>query len=177
MSRNLIATILAAALAITSVSANPARAVETKDIVAILGAAATLYVIGSAIQNAQNNDSKPGAKLIVPGHGYTVPYSGHDFRNDRGRQGKWGRHDNRGHGKKGKQKQWSRHLAPLPVRCHIGDSGAKGAAFVTRCLKQNYKQADRLPEVCRTMIRTDNGKRNAYKARCLRKFGYQTARR
>lgn len=54
MKKQLIASTLAATLAITSISVTPARAND--DVVKFLAGAAAIYIIGSAIANAQNQN-------------------------------------------------------------------------------------------------------------------------
>ncbi|KMK68521.1 hypothetical protein [Puniceibacterium sp. IMCC21224] len=121
MSGKFIATVLATALTITSFTAAPVRAAETRDIAAVLGAAATLFVIGSAIQNARQDDERSKSKVIVRDHGYQGGrYDNRDHRDDncrgndrgghnnrcddnnRGRHDDKGHKDDRGHNNKGK---------------------------------------------------------------------------
>jgi hypothetical protein len=48
--------------------------------------------------------------------------------------------------------------------------------FGSRCLQQNYRYANRLPQHCAQQIRTRQGNRFGYDARCLRGAGYRLAR-
>lgn len=45
--------------------------------------------------------------------------------------------------------------------------------FGQRCLSNNMRNFDRLPNQCRTTIWTDRGRRSVYAARCLRKNGWR----
>jgi hypothetical protein len=48
--------------------------------------------------------------------------------------------------------------------------------FGRRCLEQNYRAVNRLPQNCTVRIRTDRGPRAGYDARCLRRNGYSLGR-
>ncbi len=55
MTKRLIATILAASLALTSLAATPARAADSGEIGRFLLGAGTLFIIGSALSNNNGN--------------------------------------------------------------------------------------------------------------------------
>ncbi len=159
MSRTFMSTILAAAIAITSVGVTPARADNSDQIVKFLAGAATLYLIGSAIEDARDDrdDRKPSKQ--------------HYF-NERDQ-----RHNGYGYGQQGR---WNRGPAPLPSACLLGSdrrSHRGEAVFSARCLNNRYDRADRLPQNCVTRVRTDRGPRTVYRAQCLSRYGFQTARR
>jgi len=46
-----------------------------------------------------------------------------------------------------------------------------------KCLHNNYKHVNRLPQVCKTRVQTENGPRRGYHMRCLRNHGYSIASR
>jgi hypothetical protein len=48
--------------------------------------------------------------------------------------------------------------------------------FGRRCLENNFRHANRLPQQCAQQIRTHRGTRYGYDARCLRGAGYSLAR-
>ncbi|MBU2992190.1 hypothetical protein Q4555_10250 [Octadecabacter sp. 1_MG-2023] len=49
--------------------------------------------------------------------------------------------------------------------------------FTQRCLNNNYRNVDRLPQACHITVRTQNGQqRQGYSAQCLRNAGFRTTR-
>jgi hypothetical protein len=57
MSRKFIASIMAATLAITALTSKPAEAASNDDIARILAGAATVFIIGKAIQSSNDHDN------------------------------------------------------------------------------------------------------------------------
>jgi hypothetical protein len=49
--------------------------------------------------------------------------------------------------------------------------------FGQRCLQNQYRYVNRLPEHCAIRVRTSEGPRRGYEARCLRDQGYRLAHR
>ena len=64
MTRTLIATFLAATMAVTSLSATPARAADSGEIGRFLLGAGTLFIIGSALSN--RNKHRPEVHRVHP---------------------------------------------------------------------------------------------------------------
>lgn len=67
----------------------------------------------------------------------------------------------------------------LPRRCVTRANTALGnntRVLRAKCLKRHYQRANRLPNSCRLPIWTQNGRKPAYLARCLRDRGYTIAR-
>jgi hypothetical protein len=78
-----------------------------------------------------------------------------------------------------KQKRHHRHDSKLlPQNCFRSYDTRRGQVlmFGSRCLQNNYRHANRLPQHCAQTIRTFDGKRRGYDARCLRGAGYRLAR-
>ena len=179
MSRKFIATILAVTLAVTAFASKPAQAASEEDIAKIIAGAATIFIIGKAIQGSRDNDHddkkskryvykdrdggdrykdkndhRNRGRVIIQNHG----------RNDRGRDGHW---------------SYSNRATPLPQACQVTARTRSGyeTLFGARCLDRNYRSARRLPSECLRDVRSFRGERQAYSGSCLRSRGYSTARR
>ena len=66
----------------------------------------------------------------------------------------------------------------LPKQCFRSYDTRKGTVrmFGRRCLENNFRHANRLPQHCKVRIKTHAGKRTGFQARCLRDAGYRLAR-
>lgn len=67
----------------------------------------------------------------------------------------------------------------LPRRCVTRGKTALGnntRVLRAKCLNRHYARANRLPLSCRLPVWTQNGRKPAYLARCLRDRGYSIAR-
>lgn len=149
MSRRFIAAVLVASLAITGLAAKSARAADAEDIAKILGTVATLYFLGTAIQNAQgDNDRKV----------YVYRDRGYDRdRYDRGHRAK-----------------------KLPAACLLRGWNRNGKPIDVLgavCVERRYDQVHRLPNTCRVQAHTEKGVRVVYKTHCLKRRGFEVARR
>jgi hypothetical protein len=170
MSRKFIAAVLAVSTTIAAFSAAPARAGNDADIARILGAAATIFVIGKAIENARDDNRRddrsrgkkdryedPYPRKNKP----TVQYNYHQPvpqvipRNVRPQHGK----------------------APLPAQCvRRVDSGKTKRVVMENCLERNYRSARELPRACKILVGTKRGNAGAYALPCLKLRGYELAR-
>ncbi len=160
MSRRFIMTVLAAAVAFGGLTAGPSRAADSDAMLRALGIGTALLVVGAAIRNARaDDDRKDRDKKAKPKH---VAPSRHEPSR------RW--HDDRGRG------SWNRGPAPLPSAC-LMDRRKQGAVFDAQCLRNRYSESRRLPEDCRFRMDTRRGKVTVYDARCLRRSGYELARR
>lgn len=149
MSRKFIATIVAAAIAVTAVSSAPARADD--DFVKIIMGAAAIYALSQTLDNDRprySTVSRDRPPAYRPGlHPRPLP--------DRARRAK-----------------------PIPANCLKYVESRRGDTvrlIGQRCLNRTYRHVNRLPEVCRTKVRTYNGVRHGYKPRCVRKHGFRLA--
>ncbi|WP_420012534.1 hypothetical protein [Tateyamaria sp.] len=159
ISRQFIAAVAAAAIAITGFSVAPARAGDD-DLGKALAALAGLAVLGVVIKNSRDDKkTKHGSDL-------------RDYpRDDRGTHGVH-------------KRVHPRPLPPrvghrlLPQRCLRSVQGRDGRlrVFGERCLERHYNHVHRLPERCSTRFRTERGLRYGYRARCLSRHGFQLAR-
>ena len=159
--RQFIATIAALAIAITGISAVPARAGDN-DVAAAIAVLLGLAVVGTAI-NKRNDDkkarqhvytSKPNVtpRQFKPRKSYIAP--------------------------RPLPRQVNRKL--LPQRCLQNLRNAKGRtiqAFGQRCLNRHYEFSNSLPQQCGRRVWNDRGAAYGFAARCLNKHGYQLARR
>lgn len=166
MSRKFIATILAAAVAVTGVAATPARA-DAKDVARALAAIATVAIIAKALDNSRDDrrvhDRHPDTKPPHVTHRPTPqPHVAH--------------------------RPSTVHPRPLPDRvssrmlpqqCLFTVNARHGAqrVFSKPCLTHTYRHAHSLPRACETQLRGKGPGREVYTAACLRDYGYTLARR
>ncbi|MGX9355770.1 hypothetical protein ACS3SW_11625 [Roseobacteraceae bacterium S113] len=153
MSKTFISTVLAAALAITSFTAAPARAELTNAEKFLLGAGA-LVILGTAIEQSQRGSNR---KATVTRHKQVI------------------QHQPAPRKKQVKQKR----LRPLPAFCltRVRANDGPRRLFSQRCLQNNYRQVNRLPNRCKTWVQGPRGTRVGYKPRCLRRAGFEIAGR
>jgi len=154
--RTFIAAILSAALALTGLTANPARA-DSDDIAKWIAGAAALAIIGSAIANRDDDDRR---RAVTRNRGFH-----HDY--DRGRYHR--KHDRR-------FKHSNRNQRLLPLRCHVREFSRHGriGGFDRRCLHRNYGHFNALPHQC--AVRVGGRSRVIYRDRCLHRHGYRVSR-
>lgn len=179
MSRKFISLVVASAVAVTAFTSAPARAASDEDIAKILGAAATLFILGKAIES-HNDGKKSKSKATVKTHSY----KSHSYNKSHSHKKTYTKpkshSDKRMIRRPQTQKQHIRHgRAPLPSACLRTVETRKGTrnVFGARCLSRNYKSARQLPQSCLREVRTNRGWRNAYVARCMQKNGYRISRR
>ena len=147
MKSRLIASVMAAAVALTSVTASPVSAnddIKTRNLVLGLSALAILGAVAS--QNNNQVDRR-------------------DNRWDDSRNRDWDngrRHDDR----------WRNSLpsaCEFRVRTRDGSQQVLGA----NCLQQHRVAVNRLPNQCEMNIRTNHGTREVFGSRCLERKGYR----
>lgn len=152
MTKRLIATALAASLALTSLPATPARA-DAGEIARFIVGAGALLLLGNAI--SQNNRNKNNDNPPV-----TRRYDDSD------------RNVTHRHVERPRQVTRRKLVPSSCLRENRWDNGPR-RFFARRCLSNNMRNFDRLPNQCRTTIWTDRGRRSVYAARCLRKKGWR----
>ncbi|MYM55511.1 hypothetical protein [Thalassovita mangrovi] len=160
MSRKFIATVLAASLAVTSISAAPARAGED-DLVKLLAGATALFIIGKAINDKPARAAAPQSR----NYDYTRPEYTRPYDGDR-------RHEYQ-------HRQRHAYNAPLPGYCRssVWTDQGRQRFLDGRCLRQNYSQARDLPQQCRiTVGKGADHKRRGYSIPCLKRNGFEIAR-
>lgn len=170
MHRRLISTVLAASLAVTSLT-TPAQAGD-RDTARALAAIAGIAVLG-AIINDRNDRKRAQSQTVTR----SQPYKRNDVfthieprRIDRHVQPR--RIDRHSHPRRANRKL-------LPGQClrSLHTRQGKVRMFGARCLHNRFTHANRLPSECGIRVRTNQGARRGYEARCLRNHGYQLARR
>lgn len=166
MSRKFIAAVLAVATSIAAVTAAPARAASEEDIARILGAAATVFIIGKAIEQSRDKDRDDHKKNTYVGSN-SQKYKPHVQPN---------RHYT-------PPKAVPRHARPnrgkaaLPAQCvQRVNSGRVNRVVMEHCLDRSFRGARNLPRSCRMTVSTGHGRRTAYALPCLRDHGYSIAR-
>jgi hypothetical protein len=156
MHRKFIAAVAAAALAITGLSAVPARA-DVNDTAKIIAGIAALALIAKAIEDSNDRKAARQQRYThrpVQQHYYQPGLKPRPLPHQVARPG-------------------------LPDHCLFTAQTAQGPAHVfgARCLQRNYVQANTLPEACAQQAWTDRGQRWVYNAACLRNQGYRLASR
>ncbi|MFC3612191.1 hypothetical protein ACFORG_00340 [Lutimaribacter marinistellae] len=154
MHRKFIALVVSTAIAITGLSAAPARAADPHD---ILGGLAALAILGAAINHYDKKRERERARSYQPpvtrNHSY---------------------HDQPGPRLPAKKLPDRVRQYDLPSQClRQVDSYRRGPVLGSRCLQRNYAWADRLPRSCEVDVRMGDRFRRAYDTRCLRQQGYR----
>ncbi|MEO3417218.1 hypothetical protein AAFO92_21390 [Roseovarius sp. CAU 1744] len=180
MYRKFIASILATAVAITGLTAAPARA-DNEDLLKILGGVAAIAIIGSAIKEARDDDKVS--------RNYPYYYGQRKKAHRRHHKHHHHSHRDRHHGAKDGRYRDDRHARPLPRRvqrkllpasCQVRarNRGQNFLAYSDWCLDRKYSHARSLPRNCAVNARIlHNNKRNTvYGSRCLSRYGYVAAR-
>ncbi|WP_292289081.1 hypothetical protein [Marivita sp.] len=162
MSRRFIAAVLAASTAIAAFSAAPARAATEEDIARLLAGAATIFIIGKAIQNARDDDDDDDRRKVVTRHDPKPKVYHHQSSPPklvpRGKP-----HRDR--------------AAALPAGCvRQIEGGRVNRVIMGRCLERNNISVRSLPKACRMNVETRRGTARAYALPCLRHRGYTLAR-
>lgn len=175
MHRKFITLIIAASLAVTGLSAAPARA-DAEDAAKVIAGVAALAILGAAIADAKDDNDR-----VTRNRGH--------LRNDSRKRGHGKKWDHRrGHDQWDKRHRSNNHARPLPkrvkrkllpgackteVRVRGGD---RLSGFGRHCLQRNYGYANSLPSACKTHVRGRHGKlRTIYQGRCLYRHGYREA--
>ena len=155
MYRKFIATVSAAAIALTAMGATPAFA-DDRDAARALAA-----ILGIAVVGALIHESNKDKKRKVHRHTHRPKHHAHKPHHLKPRP---------------LPKRANRKL--LPQRCFRSVQTYQGnfRMFGQRCLNKHYAHVNSLPNRCRYVVPTPNGKRRGYEARCLRDAGYRLAR-
>ena len=165
MARKFIATILAAALAISAFSL-PARAASEKDIIKLLAGAAAIAIIGKAIKDGRDREreavTRQRTQTVRPQ--YVRP----GYRNDRGR----GHAHDRNRHDRGYVDQTRRMVIPSSCKVRVGTRAGTLDGYDYRCLQRNVSFADRLPGRCVVAADATRGPRFVYSSRCLAGEGF-----
>lgn len=185
MYRTFISTVLATAVAITGLTAAPARA-NNEDVLKVLGGIAAIAIIGAAISEAKDRDDKVT-------RGYNYNYGKRHSNRHRGHRHGNGHYKHKHHGHNGyhdhnhnvRKNDLTRPLPSrvqrklLPASCRVQARNRNGnfLAYSNWCLQRKFRHASNLPGRCATNARIlHNNKRNVvYGNRCLNRYGYTAA--
>ena len=175
MHRKFIALIIAASLAVTGLSAAPARA-DAEDAAKVIAGVAALAILGAAIADAKDDKDRVTRNRDHLRH--ENRHRGHGKKWDH-RQGRdrWDKtHRNNNHAR-ALPKRVKRKLLPRACRTDVRLRGGQSIrGFGRGCLKRNYGYANSLPHACKTTVRGRHGKlRTVYRGRCLYRHGYREA--
>ncbi len=155
MHRKFIALIVAAAVAVTGVSASRAQAADAHD---ILGGLAAIALLGAAIKR-YSRDTRNQNVSRYGDHAYIAP-NVQPHRN------------------------YTDHIRPLPERVKRYDLPQRCLKTLDgysnqrpllgiKCLKKHYKHAAKLPEACKVGFWNGKQVRHAFEPACLRQQGYR----
>ncbi|WP_372604585.1 hypothetical protein [Actibacterium sp.] len=161
MSRSLISTVAAAAIAVAGFGATPAKAdMSTEDMLLLLLGAATLYAVITTSNDNNNSQSSSDDD------DYWYDKNGHRHSYDEDNDSKYPRYSSQ---------------KVLPVQCarrvRSGKHSGKDeqTIFVSKCLRESNFNG-RLPRQCELTYRTDRGPlRDGYSAKCLLDRGFTIA--
>ena len=139
-----VASVMALALVFASLAPRPAAAAS--ELEKFLFGAATLLIIGTAIENERRREHS--AHRVTPSAPKNVA-------------------------PKAAPKKKAR-AARLPEYCLRTVRSPKGPRLIydRRCLRDNYRQYSDLPRECRTVISSPNGERRGYRTGCLYRAGF-----
>lgn len=174
MYRKFIATIAAASIFVTAISATSAAAGDrNRDLARIAAGVLGIAVIGKIIHDNNKRDERQGQAVtrhrVEPAPVYRAPRVEQRHKVQP-------RPLPRGYGHQNNRARRDNKL--LPKQCFQSFDTRRGSVlmFGRRCLERNYRHANRLPQHCVQKVRTFQGNRVGYDARCLRGAGYSLAR-
>lgn len=149
MTKRFIAALLATSLAMTSLTAAPARA-DAGEIARFVFGAGALLMLGQALSNRDRDRDRDRDRETVTRRNVEP--------------------DRRVH----RHPRVQRRVVPSEClrisRRHDGDGPRR--FFPRRCLANNMANFNRLPDQCERRIWTRNGRRTVFAARCLRRNGW-----
>ncbi|MDE4132294.1 hypothetical protein PXK00_04175 [Phaeobacter sp. QD34_3] len=155
--RKFIALILSLSLALTGVSAAPARADE--DVAKFIAGMALLGILGAAINDARHDNQ----------HGHVAPPPQHPP------------HHPRPHPPTVHPRPLPPHVAryDLPAQCvRYFPRYSKSHTLVGQtCLQRHYRFESSLPQACRVTFWNGQVHRSGYKPSCLQNRGYRIVRK
>ena len=172
MPRNIIATVLVAALVLTSIGATPAAARDrNREAAQVLAGVAALFVLGKIIEDNRDRKKKKAQQVSRKKHYYEAPRPAP--RQKRKYQPR--------------KKTAPIHPRPLPRdlrlrlpnRCEVTARTRHGwtSGYRASCLRQNFAGYRNLPDRCRRDARFNGRVGTIYSSACLRDRGYKVSRR
>lgn len=167
--RTFISLILAAALAVTGVTAAPAQAGD-KDVAKWVAGAVALGLIGAAIADQRRDD-----RAVTRQHGGHGPFFGNGHRRGQDLFGKNGRlrdykrYDDRG-------RRGGRFALPQQCRRDVRVRGGVLRGYGRHCLLNNYPRFNALPHRCAVETRGHGRRGVIYGSQCLERYGFNDRR-
>ncbi|QUJ76448.1 hypothetical protein KDD17_16450 [Sulfitobacter albidus] len=175
LSSRFLSTLAATALALTAFTAAPAYADDDRTaraLATILG----LAIVGKIIHDERKDDKekRKARQQVYKPQAHTHRHGHLTHRHHDGQV----RHSHRSHQPKPRPLPRRVDRKQLPKHCFRSYDTRQGTAYMfgRRCLERSYQFVNRLPQACAQRIRTYDGKRRGYNARCLRRNGYSLAR-
>ena len=193
MRRQIVTTLLAAAMAVTTLGA-PARA-NGNDIVTLLAGATTLFIIGKALSDdkaraAEAHDVNRVDHKTSPyfdrnrsrfqDNGYGSPFfdRNRDLGRDRDdrrdwKHNKW--HDKRDHGRnhgRDARRNTARRAPEGVCRITARTDAGTVSGYDYSCIQRFPQMARAMPDRCVTAARTSGKPRFLYPDQCLERFGF-----
>ncbi|MGX9352785.1 hypothetical protein ACS3QZ_16430 [Shimia sp. W99] len=163
--RHFITTVLAAAIAITGLTAAKAHAgPDADDIAKVLFGTAAIVIIGKALED-ENKKKKRRQVYDAPTRRYEPardPYNPYATPRPAPR---------------GNPHRFNRELPLACKRDYWTTSGEPVRGFGVRCLSRSGFPTAHLPRSCEREVETRRGYGTIYKAGCLRRSGYRVSRR
>lgn len=167
MYRKFITIIIAASMAVTGLSAAPARA-DSEDVAKVIAGVTALAILGAAIAEAKDNKDRVVTRNL--GH----------LRHDNRHRGNGRKLGHRRHGHDGARPLPDRVKRKLiPDACRVQARARHGQSirgFGRWCLVRHYGYVNSLPRNCESRVRSRHGHmRTIYRGRCLYRHGYRAA--
>ncbi|MEP2027240.1 MAG: hypothetical protein ABJI96_00880 [Paracoccaceae bacterium] len=182
MHRLFIAGIISVSIAITALSAKSVAASD-RQTTNILAGFAGLAILGAIIHDSgkKNKDTNYTSRNVdIPqsysNHDHIRPAPVHRHKYHADPHHNKNVHNKHNHKAKPLPKRLSRKLLPGQCLRRLETRRGYKRLFSDRCLNNNFRHVNRLPEACYTEFRSDGRKHRGYGARCLRKNGYSIAR-
>jgi predicted membrane chloride channel (bestrophin family) len=145
MTKGIIASVLAAALAFTPMTAAPAQARDTHDALGIILGLGIVAAIAN--QHSKNRNNRAQTVNRNRNHNTFKPV----------------------------QRQQRQHRRNLPQQClrNFRTDFGRIQAYGSRCLSNNMRNVSRLPSSCERYIYTPRGQRTVFSPACLRNNGFR----
>ncbi len=159
MSRKFIAVIIASSIALTTLTASPSFAGSRDRDKALLGIAGFI-LLGTAIADANNRDHQD--------RGIVQPHKPRDVRPHV--------RDPQVIHPRPLPHRVSRYVLPSHCLRKVHTRQGNVRFLGRRCLQNNYRAVNRLPQQCSVRVKTRGKVRNGFAPRCLRLFGYRMSR-
>ncbi|MGI3170178.1 hypothetical protein ACRARG_13590 [Pseudooceanicola sp. C21-150M6] len=163
MTRRILATILAAAVAVTSVNVSTAQA-DNRDITRIIVGATALAIIGGAIANANNRDNHREPERYHPRPDPNGYHWGRTYQKPIDRRTERPGYDRR-------NPSHDRVRGTIPRNClrNVSTRGGWTTGYGLRCAQESVRGT--LPSDC-VRRNTSAGPRLFYERTCLRRYGF-----